>query len=67
MTLASVAESWEKAWLVDAVIAVYKAGLNRDKMKTLKNRFGIPEQEVVFAYNWETLVWETPELEEEDW
>lgn len=69
LTLDSVAESWEKAWLTDIVLGIQKSGFNRLRMLSLKNRFGIPDQEVVYGYDFTTLEFEDAFLEEEegDW
>lgn len=64
MTLTSLAESWEKAWLVDLVISVTKAGYRKLRMKVLKNRFGLPDQEVLYDYNFEDLTFDSAELED---
>ena len=66
LTLQSVAESWEKAWLVDMVIGINQAGFDRLRMKVLKNRFGIPDQEVLYHFNFENFTWEDAVLDEED-
>ncbi len=69
LTLASLAESWEKAWLADMVIGIQKTGFKRLRMISLKNRFGVPDQEVAYGYDFETLEFSDSYLEEEeeDW
>ena len=65
MTLASMAESWEKAWYADMVISLNVAGFQQMRFRCLKNRFGRGGNDVVFDYNLETLEWGNPLLEEE--
>lgn len=67
MKLSSMAESWEKAWYADMVVAVNSVGLNKMRMVCLKNRFGQKDGEVIFDYDLADLTWTDPYLEEDDW
>lgn len=65
LSLDSVAESWSKAWYSDTVITLTRRGNMRHKpeytsmaLASVKNRFGISDQEVRFGFNYGTLEYE---------
>lgn len=66
--LDKLAESSDKSWLTDMVVVLTKAGHNRMKMQVIKNRFGPPDQAVIYHFNMEKLISEESELEDmQDW
>lgn len=63
ITLESGAEAWAKAWYSDIIVGVSRVnelqgGGHRVRLSVVKNRFGIPDQEVSFRYNYGDLSWE---------
>lgn len=76
MTMESVAEAWAKAWYSDAIIGITKLGrapgsFTNVKYNVAKNRFGPPDGEVIFHYDYIGLGYETVvgknTTGEEDW
>lgn len=60
MTKTSTANSWEKVWYVDMMVALYKMGATM-QMDCLKNRFGVEGLEIQYQYNLETFEYD-PQL-----
>jgi len=67
LQMSSLAESWEKAWYADMIIGVNAPGVGRMRLKCLKNRFGQKDGEVVFNYDLESLSYDDPYLEADEW
>lgn len=61
--LESVAESWQKAWYSDMIITIVdtgrnpRTGMNRLRMATVKNRFGVNGRVVEYGYNYSDLTY----------
>lgn len=73
----SVSEAWAKAQYSDVVIGIHRLGLRGGMVEIManvpKNRFGIPDREIKFLYDYEDLSWDLDDLalahmaQEEDW
>lgn len=73
LTLTSPAESWEKVWFVDMMVAFWQTGIRganqQMHLRTLKNRFGMSGGVAAFDYNLEDLTFDDSLLvdDEEAW
>jgi hypothetical protein len=81
LTLDSGAEAWAKAFYVDIIITVSRTGRgvgswSRVRSSVVKNRFGPPDREIVFNYNYNNLEFEVDSVaraqvnvspEDDDW
>jgi hypothetical protein len=66
--MASVAESWAKAWYADMIVGIQPAPAQQLRFRVLKNRFGPRDNQITFNFNLEDLTWDsTGELDLEDW
>src|SRR6185369_13476416 len=77
----SVAEAWAKAFYVDIIITMNRMGRgtgqwSRVRSSVGKNRFGPPDRELNFSFNYADLSWEVDSAarenigsggEDEDW
>lgn len=69
MTKTSTANSWEKVWYVDMMVAQYKLGATM-QMHCLKNRFGVEGLEIQYQYNLEDFTFDAnliSDTTEDDW
>lgn len=77
LSMASVAEAWQKAHYTDMLVGISQLpGMNNGqhsmlRLKNLKNRLGVSNNEVRFMYNYADLSWLAPETvgseDTEDW
>ena len=73
ITLESAAEAWAKAWYSDIIVGLNQLGQTRGgkhnvRFNVVKNRFGPPNQETTFQYDYATLEWSYSGMApEEDW
>ncbi len=73
ISLESGSEAWAKAWYSDMIIGLAMLGRTRNglhnvRLNTLKNRFGPPDQETTFQYNYGDLSWQFHgKVADDDW
>jgi len=72
LSITSVAEAWAKAWYSDVVIGMTRrvgtgGSMRPVSLNVAKNRFGIPDQEISFDYDYAELRWFAAQLQQDPW